>query len=68
MVYDFGGIGDGTSGIAKFKLSFGGKCIEENNYIFGGDLGRIPYIAYCYMHKLNVWSKQLGFHFRSCDL
>jgi hypothetical protein len=40
-VYDIGGIGDGSSSIAKFKLAFGGHHVQENNYIYAGALGSI---------------------------
>jgi hypothetical protein len=39
--YDLGGIGDGTSSIARFKMSFGGVRVEENSYLLGGRLGRL---------------------------
>ena len=45
-IYDFGGIGDGTSSIAKFKLSFGGFRVEEYSYVFAGNLGRLAYKIY----------------------
>jgi hypothetical protein len=38
--FDFGGIGDGTSSMASFKLSFGGTCVQEFNYLLGGTLVR----------------------------
>jgi hypothetical protein len=38
MLYDFGGIGDGTDSIAKFKLSFGGLQLQEYNYVFAGPI------------------------------
>lgn len=44
--YDFGGIGDGTSSIARFKLSFGGTIAQENSYVFCGILGRVAYAAH----------------------
>ncbi len=62
--YDFGGITDGVSGIDKFKLSFGGNCVEENNYIFGNALGGIPYIVYHHVQKLNIFTKRFGAHLK----
>jgi hypothetical protein len=46
-IYDFGGISRGTSpgaeGIDRFKLSFGGKTVQEHNYVCAGipTLGRL---------------------------
>ncbi len=45
-IYDFGGIGDGSSSVAKFKLSFGGFRVAENSYVFAGTLGNIGYKCY----------------------
>jgi len=42
-LYDFGGIGDGSSTIAKFKLSFGGFGVKDYSYVFAGSLGVIAY-------------------------
>jgi hypothetical protein len=42
-VFDFGGIGRDTiekEGVARFKLSFGGKPVTEYNYIVTGKVGR----------------------------
>lgn len=52
QVYDFGGVGDGSSTIAKFKLSFGGVCVQENSYVAVGGLGRLGYKGYEFMTKL----------------
>lgn len=38
-IYDFGGIGDGTDSIARFKLSFGGERVEEYDYTFASGFG-----------------------------
>jgi hypothetical protein len=38
--YDLGGIGDGTSSVARFKLGFGGERVQENSYLLGGPVGR----------------------------
>jgi hypothetical protein len=45
-LYDFGGIGDGTSTIAKFKLSFGGFPIQDYSYVFAGNLAMMAYRLY----------------------
>jgi hypothetical protein len=45
-IYDFGGIGDGTNSVAKFKLSFGGMRVQDHSYVFAGVLGRWGYKAY----------------------
>jgi hypothetical protein len=42
-LYDFGGVGDGTSSIAKFKLSFGGARMHDYSYVFAGTLGRLAH-------------------------
>jgi hypothetical protein len=41
--YDFGGIGDGTDPIARFKLSFGGEQVEEYDYTFTSGLSGRAY-------------------------
>jgi hypothetical protein len=41
--YDFGGIGDGSSTIARFKLSFGGFRAQDYSYVFSGALGVVGY-------------------------
>ncbi len=51
-IYDFGGIGDGSSSVAKFKLSFGGGRVAENSYVFAGTLGNIGYKCYEGMTRL----------------
>ncbi len=42
-LYDFGGIEDGATGIAKFKLSFGGSIVVDRAYYFATGLGRVAY-------------------------
>lgn len=46
VLYDFGGIGDGSGSIGKFKLSFGGFRVQDYSYVFAGALGVIPYKLY----------------------
>ena len=45
-LYDFGGIGDGSSSIAKFKLSFGGFRVNDHSYVYAGSLARMAYRLY----------------------
>jgi hypothetical protein len=45
-IYDFGGVGDGTNSVAKFKLSFGGMRVQDHSYVFAGAIGRWGYKAY----------------------
>jgi GNAT acetyltransferase-like protein len=52
-IYDFGGIGDGTDSIARFKLSFGGEATEEYNYTFTSGMGGK---AYRMLRWLNIRS------------
>jgi len=47
--YDFGGIGDGTSSVARFKLSFGGQKVEEYSYVFAGPISAPCYRAYLWL-------------------
>jgi len=68
LSYDLGGIRDGASGSDKFKLSFGGNCIEENNYIIGGALANIPYIVYSYIEQLNIFARRVGGRFKLLEL
>lgn len=51
-IYDFGGIGDGSSSVAKFKLSFGGFRVQDNSYVFAGAMGTIGYKAYSWLTQL----------------
>jgi hypothetical protein len=46
QLYDFGGVGDGSSTIARFKLSFGGFRTQDYSYVFAGALGIIAYKFY----------------------
>jgi hypothetical protein len=45
-LYDLGGISDGTSTIAKFKLSFGGSWVQDLSYIYAGWPGKLAYKMY----------------------
>ena len=45
-VYDFGGIEDGSTPIAKFKLSFGGPERIEYSFVVGGRLTRAAHAVY----------------------
>jgi len=45
-MYDFAGIEDGTTPIARFKLSFGGEQLVEHCYVFMGRGGQLAYRAY----------------------
>jgi hypothetical protein len=46
QLYDFGGVGDGSGTIARFKLSFGGFRTQDYSYVFAGSLGMIAYKVY----------------------
>jgi lipid II:glycine glycyltransferase (peptidoglycan interpeptide bridge formation enzyme) len=46
QLYDFGGVGDGSGPIARFKLSFGGFRTQDYRYVFARALGRIAYKFY----------------------
>jgi hypothetical protein len=43
--YDLGGIGDGTSPIARFKLSLGGEPAEDRSCVLAGVLAR-PFVRW----------------------
>jgi Acetyltransferase (GNAT) domain len=45
-LFDFGGIGDGSSSVAKFKLSFGGFPLEENDFVVAGPITAVGYRAF----------------------
>jgi hypothetical protein len=49
-IYDFGGIGDGTDSIARFKLSFGGDHVEEYDYTFTSGIGGSMYRMWKRLH------------------
>jgi hypothetical protein len=44
--YDFGGVGDGTSSVARFKLSFGGEAEVGHCCVVAGPLARGPVEAF----------------------
>jgi lipid II:glycine glycyltransferase (peptidoglycan interpeptide bridge formation enzyme) len=44
--YDFGGIGDGTSSLDRFKLSFGGDVEVGQACVVSGALARLPVEAF----------------------
>lgn len=60
-LYDFGGIGDGSSTIAKFKLSFGGFRVQDYSYVFAGALGVIPYKLYQSLSRSAVRLRSLRY-------
>lgn len=41
-VYDFGGVGDGTGSLDRFKLSFGGEVEAGQACVVAGSLTRLP--------------------------
>jgi hypothetical protein len=43
--YDLGGIGDGTSSVARFKLSLGGDAVEDHSCVLAGVLAR-PFVRW----------------------
>ena len=45
-LYDWGGIGDGTGNVARFKLSIGGEPRIDRCYTLAGSLGRHAYHAF----------------------
>jgi lipid II:glycine glycyltransferase (peptidoglycan interpeptide bridge formation enzyme) len=44
--YDFGGVGDGRSSVARFKLSFGGEVEIGQSCVLAGPLARGPVAAF----------------------
>ncbi len=59
--YDFGGIReDGSDGIARFKLSFGGRVVREHTYLCTGR----PWLAHVMLGLIETLSVR-GRHWRS---
>jgi hypothetical protein len=59
-LYDFGGIGDGSGTVAKFKLSFGGFRVNDYSYVFAGPLGVIAYRLYRSLSNPAAQLRNLG--------
>jgi hypothetical protein len=59
-LYDFGGIGDGSSSVAKFKLSFGGFRVNDYSYVVAGPLGVIAYRLYRALSNSVAQVRSLG--------
>jgi len=45
-IFDFGGIGDGSNGIARFKLSFGGSIRREHSFVITDKLTAAAHSLY----------------------
>jgi hypothetical protein len=50
--YDVGGIGDGTSALARFKLSFAAVPVTETDYVMAGALGALGYRGFIGLENL----------------
>ena len=59
-LYDFGGIGDGSGTVARFKLSFGGFRVNDYSYVFAVPLGVIAYRLYRSFSNASVQLRNLG--------
>jgi hypothetical protein len=65
-VYDFGGIGRSTiekAGVARFKLSFGGRPVTEYNYIVAGKLGRAAISLFYALRRLRRLNRRTNGQF-----
>jgi hypothetical protein len=60
LVYDFGGTGadtPATASIARFKQMFGGKAVQQHDYIMARGLGRLA--VQCFFAIRQIRSKKL---------
>jgi hypothetical protein len=67
-VYDFGGIGRGsieTEGVARFKLSFGGRPVTEYNYIVAGRIGRAAISLFYALRRLRRLNRRINGQFEA---